>query len=207
MTSRFTTDSRADQTNERTNRGPDVVATAVQVMSERGYAATSMREIADRVGMLKGSLYYYFTSKEDLLLGILEDSHAQVEAIATEISSKGLSPLQELLEYLHDSSLWYLANVERANIFFTDRRHLTGDRYERANHLGRAFEKKLQKLVRDGQATGEVRADQDARLIARFVMGTLNNVRFWTNRNSEGPSADEMAVALITLVHDAISAR
>ena len=44
---------------------------------EKGYEATSIQDIADAVGILKGSLYYYITSKEDLLFEILEDVHQQ----------------------------------------------------------------------------------------------------------------------------------
>lgn len=197
----------ADRSHDRPNRSGDVMDTAIQVMSERGYAATSMREIADRVGMLKGSLYHYFTSKEELLLQILEDSHAQVDAISQRVAARGLSPLDELLTYVHDAGLWYVANVERANIFFTDRRQLTGERYVQAMRLGRAYERRLLSLVCSGQEAGEIRTDHDGRLVSRFVMGSLNNVRLWPNRNSPGPEPEDMADALVALVRDAVAAR
>ena len=198
--------TKFDHNGERYARDAEVMAIVIEVMSERGYAGTSMQEIAARLGILKGSLYHYFSSKEELLMRILNESHEQVLAIDQRISEQGLSPLEELLEYLRESSVWYLANVERANIFFSDRRHLTGERLERANQLGRAFEIHIQNLIQKGQEQGQIRGDQDVRLISRFVMGTVNNVRFWPNRSSPGPDAVQMSETLVALTRSAISA-
>lgn len=191
----------------RSPRGREVLTTAIRVMSERGYSATSMRLIADHVGMLKGSLYHYFPSKEDLLLEILEESHTQLQDIGARVAATEPEPLAHLLAYLRASSLWYLANVDRANIFFTDRRNLTGERYESAMRLGREFESKIQSLVDAGCASGEIRGDLAPELIARFVMGTLNNVRRWPNRKSPGPENAQMSDALVELIRSAIAAR
>jgi AcrR family transcriptional regulator len=60
-----TVGSAADQTRQR------ILATASQLFVEHGYAATSVRDISQRLGMTKGSLYYHFASKEDLLVALL----------------------------------------------------------------------------------------------------------------------------------------
>ena len=55
----------------------EVLEAAARVFHEKGYESTSIQDIADAVGILKGSLYYYITSKEDLLFEILQDVHEQ----------------------------------------------------------------------------------------------------------------------------------
>lgn len=51
---------------------PQIVAAARDLMRDRGYAGTSMKELADRVGILKGSLYNHFNSKEELVPEVLD---------------------------------------------------------------------------------------------------------------------------------------
>ncbi|MFJ8816579.1 TetR/AcrR family transcriptional regulator [Amycolatopsis thermoflava] len=190
---------------ERRNRDDVVLATAIAVMAERGYSATSVQEVADRVGVLKGSLYHYFSSKEELLFRIVESSHLETSAIAEDVAGLGLSPFKELLEWLRRSAVWYLENRERAAIFFTDRRHLTGERRDASNAWGRTFEARIARLVDAARADGEIRDDIDPRLVARFVIGTLNDVRFWPSRSGKPFTTEEMADALVLLTRSAVT--
>ncbi|MGQ0367977.1 TetR/AcrR family transcriptional regulator [Leucobacter sp. Z1108] len=175
-------------------------------MSERGYSATSIQEVADRVGVLKGSLYHYFDSKEDLLWRILAESHATMDGLQEEIKAQGLRPYEELMEYIRRQTIWYLENRERANIYFTERRHLTGDRRQRALEAGKEFEKYVRDLVIAAQEDGDVRQDQDYRLITRFLTGALNGVRFWPSRSGKQFSIEEITEASVALVRSAITA-
>lgn len=194
------------KTSTSRNRDASVIAAAIAVMSEKGYAATSIQEVADRVGVLKGSLYHYFDSKEELLSRILTESHATMHDLQAEIQSQELPPYEELMEYIRRQTIWYLENRDRANIYFTERRHLTGERRQRALEAGRAFEKYIQNLVVAAQEDGQIRQDQDHRLITRFLTGALNGVRFWPSRSGKQFSTDEIAEASVTFVRSAISA-
>ena len=189
---------------KRRNRDATVMEAAVAVMSERGYSATSIQEVADRVGVLKGSLYHYFSSKEELLFRILEESHQQNNEIVARTSALGLSPFEELLEYLRQSTKWYLDNVERANIFFTESRHLTGDRLIEAQKMGRNFERYVQGLVAVSQADGDVRGDVDHRIISRYVLGSINSVRMWPTRKGKPLKDEELVNAFVDLTRSAI---
>ena len=181
------------------------MAVAIEVMSERGYAATSVQEVADRVGVLKGSLYHYFSSKEDLLYRIVKESHHQTVQIAEEVAALDLSALEELLEYLRRQAVWFLDNRDRANIFYTDRRHLTGQRLTESNEWGRYFERHLQDLVAAAQADGQVRADLDPRLINRYILGGINSVRLWPSRSGKQFSTKDIAEAFVALTRSAIT--
>ena len=57
------------------NRLPVVLEAAARLFAQRGYAATSMRDIAQAASMLPGSLYYHFAAKEDLLAAVYEASY------------------------------------------------------------------------------------------------------------------------------------
>src|SRR4051812_48849038 len=65
-------------------REQEILDAAVDIFHANGYSATSVDDVAAAVGILKGSLYYYMDSKEDLLRRIVEEVHEDVEEIMTE---------------------------------------------------------------------------------------------------------------------------
>ena len=70
-----TTETEAPRTRER------ILDVALELFSEKGYDATSMREIAERLGITKPALYYHFDSKEDIVRALLVDIESQVAAL------------------------------------------------------------------------------------------------------------------------------
>jgi AcrR family transcriptional regulator len=78
-----TVGSAAERTRQR------ILATASHLFVERGYASTSIRDISDRLGMTKGSLYYHFSSKEDLLVALLAPLLDAVDAFAAAARASG----------------------------------------------------------------------------------------------------------------------
>lgn len=191
----------------RKNRDKEVLAVAISVMSERGYSATSIQEVADRVGVLKGSLYHYFGSKEELLFRILTESHAESMEIMEAAAELKLAPLQELCEFLSQSAFWYLKNIDRANIYFTETRHLTGDRLIETRLRGRNFERHIKNLITEAQNQGQISGDLDIRLTVRFVIGTLNNIRSWPSRSGKTYTDKELVEAFTVFIRGALGAR
>jgi AcrR family transcriptional regulator len=72
-------------------RWPELIQVATQVFCEKGYDAASLQDIADRLGLLKGSLYYYIKSKYDLLYTVISEVHraglANIESLAAAAGS------------------------------------------------------------------------------------------------------------------------
>jgi AcrR family transcriptional regulator len=81
-----TVGSAAEQTRQR------ILVTASHLFVERGYASTSIRDISERLGMTKGSLYYHFASKQDLLVALMAPLSDAVDAfVAAARASGGVS--------------------------------------------------------------------------------------------------------------------
>ena len=73
------------------------MAAAAKVFYERGYSAATVQDIADELGILKGSLYHYIKTKEDLLFRVFEQVHKEVEAILEEVLAvEGVDPLERI---------------------------------------------------------------------------------------------------------------
>ncbi|MBF6238136.1 Intercellular adhesion protein R [Nocardia otitidiscaviarum] len=64
---------------------------ALRLFSTRGFEQTSLREVADEVGITKASLYYHYSSKQDLLLAVIEPVFADMRAMAAEIDEREYS--------------------------------------------------------------------------------------------------------------------
>lgn len=164
---------------DRRNRDTDVVDAAIGVFYAKGYAASTIQEVADAVGVLKGSLYHYISSKEDLLFRILQESHTQARATMTEVATLDLTPIERLRTYLERTYLWYLAHPERVSVYFNQRHHLTGENRAEMRVQMREFEHYLRELLAEAKGAGSLRAELDLKLASFFLLGALNSLPSW----------------------------
>lgn len=103
-----------------------ILASALQLFYERGYHATSMQDIADSVGVLKGSLYYHIENKEELLLTLLSLSIDDVyDAIATAAATEG-TPSARLRRLILGELTAVAAHQKEIAIWQTERRRARG---------------------------------------------------------------------------------
>jgi AcrR family transcriptional regulator len=75
-----TADGKADA-RSRTDTRARIQQIAVELFTEHGYEGTSLREIAERLGVTKAALYYHFKSKEDIIQSLVEDYQGQMDAL------------------------------------------------------------------------------------------------------------------------------
>src|SRR3954451_16198756 len=111
----------AARNTPRRKRDEEVLDAARRLFAERGYADTSVQDVADELGILKGSLYHYIRTKEDLLFWLLEDVHSDVEEILEEVAqAEGLNPIERIAPYVRRQVLYNLDNLERTFIYYHD---------------------------------------------------------------------------------------
>jgi AcrR family transcriptional regulator len=189
---------------DRRNRDAEVLEAAIKVFYEKGYAASSIQDVADIVGVLKGSLYHYISSKEDLLFRIMQQSHEHARAIMLEISELDVGPSERLYRFLHRMYLWYLSHVERVSVYFNQRQYLTGTNHAIMRKNAREFARFIRDLLSEAKQVGELRGDLDVKLASFFIVGALNSIPTWYRRSGEHPPeyiADEFArMSLAALV-------
>ena len=183
---------------ERRNRDAEVVAAGIRVFHTKGFSAATMQDIADEVGVLKGSLYHYISSKEELLYRILTESHEQAAAIMAEVSALEVTPIERLRTYLHRMHLWYLTNHERASLYYNQQRNLTGKNLDQVRAQARGFEQYLRELLAEARGSGALRPDLDIRLATLFLLGALNSLPRWYTPGG-GYEPDQVATAFTDL--------
>ncbi len=165
--------------SDRRNREPEIIAAAVRVFYDKGFLAASLQDVADIVGVLKGSLYHYIDSKEDLLYRICVQSHEVSSAIMRESVESSAEPMVQLHRYLVDMATWYLQNIERVTIYFNEGRWLTGERLERVRDERREFNGFLRSLIEKARVQGHIADHVEPRLVSHLILGSLNSVSGW----------------------------
>jgi AcrR family transcriptional regulator len=187
----------------RRNRSQDVIEAAIRVFHKKGYASASIQDVADEVGVLKGSLYHYIDSKEDLLARIFEDSAGQFEGMLAEVGTVEGSPVARLRHFAHQCSLWYLQNIERVAIYVNEWERLSGKRLKEVKRIRLAYEKQLGGLIGEVKAAGEAPADLDVNYATYFTFGALNGLPTWYRRRGADPAetiADRYAEMIVATV-------
>jgi TetR/AcrR family transcriptional regulator, cholesterol catabolism regulator len=171
----------------RRNRQDEVLQAAIQVFHRKGYASASIQDVADGVGVLKGSLYHYIDSKEDLLARIFEGSDEQTSAMMGAIEDRGLTAVERLRAFSRNWSLWHLTNIERASLYFNEWRHLTGKRLQAELRKRQDYESAVARMITEVKAEGEAHPDLDPRYAALLIVSAIDVLSSWYRRSAQDP--------------------
>ncbi|MCK9250398.1 MAG: TetR/AcrR family transcriptional regulator [Solirubrobacteraceae bacterium] len=161
-------------------RDAEVLAAATKVFHEKTYADSSVQDVADELGILKGSLYHYIRTKEDLLSWLLDDVHDDVEEILQEVlATEDLAPLDRLEAFVRRQIEFNVRNLPRITVYYHDADQLGEERAAELRQRRRAHERALVQLVRAAQEQGGVAEELDARTLTQCVYGTMTWVYRW----------------------------
>lgn len=174
------------------SRDKEVVAAAVRLFYSKGYAATSIQDIADELGLLKGSLYYYIDTKETLLRRIFETSHEQVQEIAEKYTASEEPALVRLRGFLNEYALWYLRNIPRASLFAREWRHAGDELRSVMLEQRRYYDHTLRALILAVSDEHDLGPMLDVSMISNFIMSAVSSVPDWFHPDGTR-SAEEVA--------------
>ena len=186
------------------DRRAELLALAASMFAQRGLRATTVRDIADAAGILSGSLYHHFDSKEamvdEILRGFLDPLFERYHAIVAE----QLGP-RKTLEAIVVASFAALDNDHDAvAIYQAEARHLaTQARFSYIPARLEEFRTMWHMLLKDGMSGGEFRADLDVDLTYRFMRDTVWVPVGWY-RPGGGLTIDEIARQYLSIVLDGI---
>ena len=170
-------------------RRSELTRQAARLFAAKGYHGTSIGEIAEALGVQKGSLYAHIESKQDLLYETMREGaaafHAGLDAIPEEL------PATEKIRLALRSHLRVVADqLDVATVFVQEWRYLEGER--RGEILGerRRYEERIKALFREGRELGELRSDLDDATAALLALSASNWAYTWLR---PGADTDELA--------------
>lgn len=193
---------------ERAARRAELLSVAAGVFAEQGYSATTVRVIAERAGLLAGSLYYHFDSKEAMLEEILRTFLDELWAgYGAVLGDAGLGPRETLGALVTESFREIDRHGPAVAVFQKEARQLAAqDRFAFLTDAQRNFEDAWRTTLERGVVEGAFRPDLDVRLAYRFLRDTVWVAASWY-RPGGRHSADGIAGQYLSMVLDGISVR
>ncbi|TDE35839.1 TetR/AcrR family transcriptional regulator [Actinomadura sp. 6K520] len=190
----------------RAERRAELLATAAEVFASQGYSATTVRKVADAAGILGGSLYYHFDSKEAMADEILSTFLDEMWAAYERVLEAGLSARDTLEGVVVESFRSIDRHRPAVVIYQNESKHLaTSERFRYLNESRRRFEDMWLSLLERGVREGAFRADLDPGLVYRFIRDTV-----WVAANWYQPggrlSADDIAKQYLAMFLEGIQA-
>lgn len=177
----------------------------------KGYEATTVEAIAAGAGMSKGAVYFYFKSKANLLLALVDEAERlTVEPAVTAVRDAGGSARDRLVAFLHSQSLVGQRYADRMmlvilmSIEFHGR---GGPIEERLRAVHDTVTRLLTEVVADGQREGVIPAELPTREVASVVMA-VNQGCFleWYRRGDELRGVDLVRALRTTVLHGVLAA-
>lgn len=176
---------------------------ASTLFRERGYAATSVRDIAQVLNLQGGSLYAHVASKEDVLWGIVlraaERFNAEVGPLAA-----SQAPASVKLRDMIRAHVGVVTSTQKdAAVFLHEWRFLSEER--RLKIAGRRddYERLFRRVIADGVANGDF-INVEPRLTATAILSALNGIAIWYRSDGE-QSAEDIADQHASLFLDGIA--
>jgi AcrR family transcriptional regulator len=180
-----------------------VLTTAVRLFNERGYEATSMGDLAERLGITKSSIYHHVTGKEQLLGMAVDRALDGLFAAADEIRAMP-GPAIDRLELLIRRSVLVLADrLEFVTLLLRVRGNTAAEMD--ALRRRRGFDARVTELVTLAQRDGDLRLDVDPGTAARLLFGMVNSLTEWYRPERGG--AEALADTVTAIAFDGLRRR
>jgi len=179
-----------------------VLAVAVRAFNERGYDATSMGELAERLGTSKSAIYYHVSGKQELLRLALERALGNLERLLEEPDADAAA-LERLERVIRGAVRVLVDELPFVTLLLRLRGNTEIEREALARR--REFDHAVARLVEEAVADGALRSDVDARTATRLLFGMVNSLVEWY-RPGGGLTADQLADAVVAMAFEGLRA-
>jgi AcrR family transcriptional regulator len=181
-------------------RRSELTREAAKLFARKGYHGTSIGDIADALGVQKGSLYAHIASKEDLLYETMREGadafHSALDAIPEDL------PATEKIRLALRGHLRVVAEqLDVATVFVQEWRYLEGARRDEIVAERRRYEDRIRDLFREGREHSVLRADLDEGSATLLLLSAANWAYTWLQ---PGRDTDELADRFFALLVDGI---
>jgi len=152
-----------------------IIQAAMEAIAERGYAQTTIEDVAKKLGVSKGAVYWYFSSKEDLLQEVFATILAEMQRVAYAGYNR---PLEEVLTLIFER---YSLSDEKRRALFYEMFALASRSTPRIGHIVIEYVNGMVSLaeeeIKRGQQKGTVTTETDARTLAFLIVALYSGLQ------------------------------
>ena len=181
-------------------RKDDLTREAARLFAERGFHGTSMGDLADALGVQKGSLYSLTGSKQELLFATMREGavafHTALDAVPEDAAG-----VERIRLALRGHLRVVSEQIDVATVFTREWRYLEADYRDEILDERRRYEERWRALFREGVESGGLRTDLDAGAAALLVLSASNWAYTWL---TPGRDTDELADRFTAILVDGV---
>lgn len=155
-----------------------ILKTAARIFAEKGYDKATLQQIADAVGIKKGSLYYYIEGKEDLLFRIADSTIESCIQRVEQATQGPLPPEKRLREAIMAHARVLAGDFERLCVFLHEHKSLNADWHKKIVKKRDHYEGLFQEIIEEGIRQGCFRA-VDSHMATLALLGMCNWLYQW----------------------------
>ena len=170
-------------------RRRELIRVAAQLFVQEGFDRTTVRMLAQEMGIKSGSLFHHFRDKQEILCAVIEEGTHNALAIAHEALAQCDGGAEARLHAMARAHLETLLTDRNAHVVaLYEWRRLDEASRDHLGHLRDAYEQLWQEVIGDALEAGLIRGDKF--LVSRFVLGALNwTVRWYDPAGAYSPDA------------------
>ncbi|WP_085993031.1 TetR/AcrR family transcriptional regulator [Oceanobacillus senegalensis] len=181
-----------------------IIQTSIYLFDKKGYSETSIQDIVENIGVTKGTFYYYFKSKQELLrvinLSYIEGILQKQEIILKDLTKNYSEKLYDII-YMVISAI--KSQRESARIFSREMRHIHDSDFELVKAKRDKFRKNYQLMIEEAIAKGEFNNNVRADILTFGILGITNWSYYWYDPDGE-VSEEELANFYMELILNGI---
>jgi TetR/AcrR family transcriptional regulator, cholesterol catabolism regulator len=162
------------------SRKEQILSTAARMFKQRGYASTSMRDIASELGMEAASLYHHIASKEEILESISFAIADKLIAAIAEVNDIYFNAEEKLRMAIEQHVKIITQNIDQSAVFMHEWRSLSEPKLTEFKTLRDAYENEVKVILNDG-VNEDLFENVDQKFAALTILSTLNWVNEWYN--------------------------
>lgn len=181
-----------------------VLRTAVQMFNERGFHATSLEDVAARLGISKPTIYHYLGNKDQVLLECLSFGLEQLREAAEAARKQPGAGIERLRSFLRRYAEINMDDFGRC-VIRTGEEALSEPSANRFRSMKREIDTAMRELIREGIADGSI-ADIDPKLLAFTLAGALNWPGRWYDPHG-AQSAHALAARMVDILTEGFAPR
>ena len=167
------------------NSRDDVVRAAGRLFADRGYHGTSMRDLGKELGLLGSSLYSHVSSKQDLLVEVVEEGARLFEASAEKALATEASASDRLDALISGHVEVVVDNIDVARTFLNEARMLDAAHRARIIDARDHYEEAFRSVIREGIEDGSFGSDVYPKTASIFILSILNAIERWYRPDGE----------------------
>lgn len=175
---------------------------AITLFLEKGFASTSMNDLAKVCKVSKPALYYYFPTKTALLEMLYDHITKDFYDLTSVLAQKEESPRKKLINIILHQARYNLEQRRFLTVFWRERHQFDADARAKLAARERSFEKLVTRLLEEGKRAGEFR-HHNSEVVTMSILGMLSTVHRWAHHLESTP--EEVAQSVVALAMNGVS--